>query len=57
MFFSSEIAKHLKNRRYSLVFGFNLFVSLLTSTIFTIFFIQVNFLNITIPGRVSRIVY
>ncbi|XP_022169850.1 folate transporter 1-like isoform X2 [Myzus persicae] len=47
----SEIAKRLKNHCYSLVYGFNLFGSLLISAFMTIFFVQMNFFDITIPGR------
>ncbi|XP_060853749.1 folate transporter 1-like isoform X2 [Rhopalosiphum padi] len=47
----SEIAKRLKNNCYSLVYGFNLLGSLLISTFMTIFLVQINFLDITIPGR------
>ncbi|CAH1720414.1 unnamed protein product [Aphis gossypii] len=47
----SEIAKRLKNNAFSLVYGFNLFVSLLISAFMTTFYVQINFLDITIPGR------
>ncbi|KAF0757578.1 folate transporter 1-like isoform X2, partial [Aphis craccivora] len=47
----SEIAKRLKNNCYSLVYGLNLFGSLLISAFMTTFLVQINFLDITIPGR------
>ncbi|XP_008178375.1 thiamine transporter 1-like isoform X1 [Acyrthosiphon pisum] len=53
----SEIAKRLKNQCYSLVYGVNLFGSLLISTFMTIFFVQMNFLDISIPGRVPLLVF
>ncbi|CAH1720412.1 thiamine transporter 1-like isoform X3 [Aphis gossypii] len=47
----SEIANHLKSQCYSLVIGFNLLGSLVMSAIMTFFFVQFNFLEITVPGR------
>lgn len=38
--FSSEVAKHIKPDSYALIFGFNLFMSLLIISIFTLLFIQ-----------------
>jgi len=48
------MANHLKSQCYSLVIGFNLLGSLVVSAIMTFFFVQFNFLEITVPGRVSR---
>jgi len=48
------MANHLKSQCYSLVIGFNLLGSLIMSAIMTFFFIQFNFLKITVPGRVSK---
>lgn len=39
-YFRSEVAKHIKPDSYGLVFGFNLFMSLLVISIFTLLFIQ-----------------
>ncbi|VVC41678.1 Reduced folate carrier,Major facilitator superfamily domain [Cinara cedri] len=47
----SEIAKHLKNNCFSIVLGFNLIGALLVSSSLMLFFVQINFLDITIPGR------
>jgi len=52
--FRSEMAKHLKSQCYSLVMGFNLFGSLVMSAIMTFFFVQFNFMDITVPGRVRQ---
>jgi len=38
--FSSEVAKYIKPDSYGLIFGFNLFMSLLIISIFTLLFIQ-----------------
>ncbi|KAL4144143.1 hypothetical protein QTP88_006369 [Uroleucon formosanum] len=46
-----EMANHLKSQCYSLVIGFNLLGSLVVSAIMTFFFVQFNFLEITVPGR------
>ncbi|XP_022169843.1 thiamine transporter 1-like [Myzus persicae] len=46
-----ELANHLKSQCYSLVIGFNLLGSLVMSAIMTFFFVQFNFLEITVPGR------
>ncbi|XP_060877297.1 thiamine transporter 1-like [Metopolophium dirhodum] len=46
-----EMANHLKSHCYSLVIGFNLLGSLVMSAIMTFFFVQFNFLEITVPGR------
>lgn len=51
--FSSEIAKRLRKQCYSLVLQLNFFGALLTVAVMTLFFIQFNFLGITVPGRVS----
>lgn len=51
--YRSELANHLKSQCYSLVIGFNLLGSLVMSAIMTFFFVQFNFLEITVPGRVS----
>ncbi|XP_025193682.1 thiamine transporter 2-like isoform X2 [Melanaphis sacchari] len=47
----SEIAKRLKSNCFSLVYGFNVLSSVLISSLMTMFFVQINFLEITIPGR------
>ncbi|XP_060835008.1 thiamine transporter 1-like isoform X1 [Rhopalosiphum padi] len=47
----SEIANNLKSQCYSLIIGFNLLGSLVMSAIMTFFFVQFNFLEITVPGR------
>ncbi|CAI6346973.1 unnamed protein product [Macrosiphum euphorbiae] len=47
----TEIAKQLKRQCYSLVIEFNYFGSLTVVTILTLFIVQYNFMNITIPGR------
>lgn len=48
------MANHLKSQCYSLVIGFDLLGSLVMSAIMTFFFVQFNFLEITVPGRVSK---
>lgn len=40
MCFRSEVAKYIKPDSYGLIFGFNLFMSLLVISIFTLLFIQ-----------------
>lgn len=52
--FSSEIAKYLKKRCYSLVLEFNYIASVLIVNVTTLFLVQFNFMDITIPGRVSQ---
>jgi len=55
--FSTEIAKHLSRQCYSLVLEFNYIASAVLVNIVTLLLIQFNFMNISIPGRVSKILY
>lgn len=52
--YRSEVAKHIKPDSYGLIFGFNLFVSLLMISIFTLLFIQGYIVTIGTKNQVCR---